>query len=433
MGGVQAIFIKMLYKIAALRQSKTFKAFSIYFSTTFLQKAFYFFSFILFSHYLSTDDLGRLSIYNTSVTLLTGFTTWGVIYNLNTNFFRQSPVEFSTTFKSVIVLPAINIAVLTILLYFTIGITTRQFGFEVPFIWMIPLGLLFNFFNDVGLNMLRNNLLQKKYAIASGVELVLEILLATLLIVVFHYGWRARIISIYISTLIPVLFFLWFFYKSGYFKGEIKTSYWKTELFNLGPIIMMQVCIFMLNGADKFFITHFENTARTGLFSVATSFSSVIVVVSSAVALTIVPQIYKSLADDKNFSIVKGKFQQYFAIHLGFVVIISVLIFFSYTYLLNKSYSIVIKYSYISLIGYFFWTLSYFFLVIFIFLKLYRVVFALSLISIIFTFSSNYYLIKNYSFLGASLSIVIANLFLFLIVALTYNLIIKGKIKSSLN
>ncbi|OCX54041.1 hypothetical protein BEL04_07135 [Mucilaginibacter sp. PPCGB 2223] len=425
-----------VFKLSYLRnlhKSKTFRAFSIYFSTTFLSKVFYFASFILFSHYLTKDDLGHLSIYNNSITLLTGFTTWGIIYNINTNFFRQKPDEFGTTFKSVLILPVINITVLMALLYLTLDITVKKFGFLPAFFWMIPLTLLFNFLSDVGLNMLRNNLMQKEFAYASGAELGIELLLATVLIVWFHFGWQARIISIIISSFFPTIFFIYFFYKRGYFKGRLDVVHWKTELLAFVPIIIMQVCIFMLTGSTNFFISYFENISRTGLFSVATNFSSIIIVVSNAVSLTLIPPMYKDLAEHKSFDVVLPKFYQYLLLQLVFFVAICVFIWVAYTYLINKNFYVTMKYAYITLIGCFLWTLCNFFLTIFLFLKMFKMILVVSAVSIAFTFCANYYLIKKYSFLGASLSTVITNLFLFLLMIAIYRFIVAGKIKTSLS
>lgn len=415
----------------AFAKNKTVKAFSIYFSTTFISKVFYFLSFIVFSHYLSKDDLGHLSIYNNTVTLLIGFVTWGIIYNISTDFFRFPPEQFSSKFKSVIILPLINTIIITILLIITFGVTSKQFGFTVQYLWLIPLTLIFNFIYDVGLNILRNKLMQREFAYASLLKLFVELVLAFLFILVFRLGWQGRIFSILISFIIPALFFLWFYYKQGYLNGPVSTKHWKPELIGFAPILVMQVCIFMLNGSDEFFINHFENASRTGLFSVATNLSSVIIVVNGAIYLAIIPQVYKNLAEHKNYTDVMPKFLQYILIHLVFLLAICIMIWICYTYLIHKSFYPAIGYSYITLAGYFFWSISNFFLSIYLFLKLFRVILAISVVSVTFTFSCHYYLIKHYSLLGASISIVISNLFLLLILVGGYQLILKGIIKDN--
>jgi O-antigen/teichoic acid export membrane protein len=408
-------------KINVFVKSTAFRSAGIYTFSHFIAKAVAFLLLFVYSnpHYISVDENGLLNLLSSAVFLLMPFLSMGTIQSTSVDFFKLGKEDFRDFFTTGFIIPLL-VMILGVAGMFVFREQLKTtYGFPYAFMFVIPFLTFLGFCNEQYVSLIRNNEEPGRYFRASMLRVIIEVGISVVLVVSFAWRWKGRLAGILIAN--AVLFFMAFIYfrKKGYLFGKIKSVYIKQELVYALPIILMQCSIFCLSSSDKFFLSSFTDNNVVGVYGYACVFAAVVTIACSAVINYVMPKIYQCLSQSTvDFLQVKKYFMFYavfcFAALAGVIVFTPVL----YKYFINSKYHPGLHYMYLIAIGYFFWSISYFFYSFLLYNKQKKKILVLSAISIFVSLSCNYFFIKNWKETGAALSVCISY-FIVLIITLS--------------
>jgi O-antigen/teichoic acid export membrane protein len=268
--------------------------------------------------------------------------------------------------------------------------------------------------------MVRNNNEPIKYLIINAGRLMAEIALAVFFISALQYGWLGRVMGILISYFVVAVYAFIYFKQQGFIFGTLRKKVVIDELIYSVPIIIMQMSIFAMNSSSGYYIEYFTNSYSTvGIYSVAATFASIIIVLCGALLQYVYPKIYSLLSEKEiNYPSIKKHFLFYAGTMLGGTLLVIICTPLAYAVVLKPSYHEGLSYYYFICLGYFFWTITYFFYSFMLYYKLKRKILLISLISIVVSVLCNYFFIKHWGSYGAALAIFIGYLSILIITLL---------------
>lgn len=395
---------------------------SIYTFTNFFGKAASFLLLFIFTNpvYISPSENGLLSLFSTGILFLMPFLGMGLLQSASTDFFKMEKKEFRDFFTTAFVMAFVVMILSCIVLFFFSGFLKNTYGYPIDFCWLIPVITFLTFCNEQFLSLVRNNDQPGIYFKANTLKILLELGISVVLVVFFAWRWGGRIAGIFAAYIVTGVYAFSYFYKHNYLFGRIIKSVVKTELIYAVPIITMQVSMFCMSASDKFFLSGLtsDNNETVGIYSIASVFASIILVLSSALMQYVFPKIYAQLSlPEADYSVIQKLFRLYCGIMIGGTIVIGLMTPLAYRYFINEKYSPALSYIYILFAGYFTWTIVNFFYSFLLFFKAKRKILVLSLFGIAASLSMNYFLIKKWSATGAAWSTLIVYLAV-LIVAL---------------
>ena len=401
-------------------KSPAFKSAGIYTFSNFFAKSVAFLLLFIYSNprYMSVDENGLLNLLSSSVFILMPFLSLGIIQATSVDFFKLKKEAFRDFFTTGFLIPVITMFIGIACLYVFRSELKETYGFPVSFVLLIPVLTFLGFCNEQYVTLIRSNNEPVTYFKASMLRLFIEISISITLVVGFEWRWEGRVTGILIANtfLLGVAFF--YFRKKGFLFGRIRMKYIKENILYALPIIVMQFSIFCLSASDKFFLSYFTDNNVVGIYGYASVFAAVVTIACSALISYVMPRIYLCLSEPViNYKKVKKYFKFYagcsFATLLGVIIFTPVL----YKYFINSIYYPGLKYMYLIAIGYFLWSISYFFYSFILYNKQKKKILFLSLASICISLICNYIFIKQWNAKGAAISVCISY-FMVLVVTL---------------
>lgn len=359
-----------------------------------------------FAHVLSEADFGVLNLFNNSILFLIPFVSMGILQSANTEYFKLDKNEFRNFFSSSLIMPVAVTVLIVLLLSGFEDVLQKRYAFPPMFTVLIPVITLFTFINEHLINMVRNNNDPMKYLSVNIGRLLAEITLAVFFISALNYGWMGRVMGMFLAALFLSTYAMVYFKDKQLLFGKIKKQYIKSELVYSIPIIVMQISIFFMGSSAGYFIEYFAHDfAAVGVFSIAATFGSVILVLCTALLQYVFPKVYTLLSEKEvDYNAICKQFVFYAGAMLLGTAALIIATPLAYSTLLKASYSGGMSYYYFICFGYFFWAISYFFYAFMLYHKQKRKILAVSILSILICVSSHYFFIQKLGAYGAALS-----------------------------
>jgi O-antigen/teichoic acid export membrane protein len=385
------------------------KTMGIYTITNFFGKGLSFLLLPLFTNpkYLTPADNGLLSLFSQAIIFLTPFISLGILQSTSVDYFKLDKKSFKD-FCTTGIFMAVSMSLISFLLFYLLrGFLFQRFSFPVTFIWAIPLLTLMFFFYEFTMLIIRNRNNTVTYANVNVTKISVELGSAVILIVLLAWGWKGRVAGIMLATCLVAIYGIYFLLKNDYLFGSIKRKIIYTELQYSIPIATMQLSMFCLFSSDSFLLAGItKNNSQVGIYGMACVFGSIIITLCSAIIQYMVPKINKALScAEIDYADLRNQFLIYISIMVFAFVTLLFLVPVAYHLFINENYWPGIQYYYFISSGYFFWTISFFLYTFLFYHKQKKKLFALAIISIIISICSNYYFIKNFSSLGAAVSV----------------------------
>lgn len=387
-------------------KSAAMRSIAVYTISNFASKGISFLLLFYFAHALTETDFGLLNLFSNGILFLMPFVSLGILQSVNTEYFKKDKKEFSHFFSTTLVMPMV-LTLVAIGVFFMFRQQLQQrYTFPAIFVVMIPLITLFNFLNEHLINMVRNSGDPVKYLFINIGRLLAEITLAVFFVGAMELGWMGRVTGIFISYLMVALYAVFYFKEQGFLINSFKKKYLYDELLFSIPVIVMQAGVFFMGSSAGYFIEYFtHDMAQVGVFSIAATFGSVIIVLCTAMVQYSYPKVYSLLGEKKiNYAAIRWHFLFYAGVMLlgtGIVVIATPL---AYTLLLKQSYHPGLSYYFYICIGYFFWSISYFLYSFMLYRKEKKKLLMASSLSVLITVLSHSLLVKQWGAYGAAVS-----------------------------
>jgi O-antigen/teichoic acid export membrane protein len=401
-------------------KSYQLKSIAIYTFSNFFNKGISFLLLFYFAHVLTESDFGILNLFSNSILFLMPFISMGILQSANTEFFKLEKNEFKNFFSTTLLMPIVVMVLSVILLFIFKNELQQRYPFPAVFILLIPVITLFTFLNEHLINMVRNSNDPVKYLFINIGRLLAEITLAVFFISALQYGWIGRVMGIFLSFLFVAGYAFVYFKEQQFLFGKIQKKYIYDELLYSVPIIVMQISVFCMGSSAGYFIEHFTHDyAAVGVFSIAATFGSIIIVLCTALLQYVYPKIYSLLSEKQvDYSAIRKHFLFYAGGMLLGTVAVIIATPLAYKIVLKPSYHAGLSYYFFICIGYFFWSISYFFYAFMLYHKQKRKILAASLLSVMVSSMSHYFFIKQMGAYGAAVSMSIVYFIVLIITVL---------------
>ena len=402
-------------------KSPQLKGIAIYTFSNFFNKGISFLLLFYFAHVLTESDFGILNLFSNSILFLMPFVSMGILQSVNTEFFKLDKKEFKNFFSTTLLMPvAVTVLAIILLLLFKNQLQQR-YPFPSVFILLIPAITLFNFLNEHLINMVRNSNDPIKYLFVNIGRLLVEIVLAVFFISALGYGWMGRVMGIFFSLLFVAAYSFYYFKEQQFIFGRLSKKYIYDELQYSVPIIVMQISVFCMGSSAGYFIEHFTHDfAAVGVFSIAATFGSIIIVLCTALLQYVYPKIYSLLSQKQ---VDYNAICKYFLFYTGAMLLGTIAVIIAtplaYNIMLKPSYHAGLFYYFFICIGYFFWSISYFFYAFMLYYKQKRKILFASLLSIVVSIAAHYFFIKQLGAFGAAVSMCVVY-FIVLIITILF-------------
>ncbi|HMJ48879.1 MAG TPA: polysaccharide biosynthesis C-terminal domain-containing protein [Ferruginibacter sp.] len=401
--------MSILSSLKALKANPAVKSLGIYTFTNFFGKSASFLLLFVFTNplFITPSENGLLSLFSTSMLFLMPFLSMGIIHSTSIEFFKLRKEEFKSLFTTGFVMPLAVMLVSTILLYLFREKLQLTYGFPYMFIWLIPFITFLTFCNEQFFSLTRNNNEPGNFLKLNLTRIILELSISYILVVFLAWRWQGRIAGILVAYIVAGAFSFYYFISRGYLFGTIKKKYIYSELIYAIPIIAMQASIFCLSSSDRFFLSANtnDNNETVGIYSIASIFSSIIIVLCGAFIQYIFPKVYLHLsATPVNYPGILKHFKLYLYAMIGGTMAILLLTPAAYHFFINEKYHPAIKYVYLLTPGFFLWSIIYFFYSFLLFYKEKKKLLGLSLAGIICSLTFNYFFIRWWGTWGAAIA-----------------------------
>jgi O-antigen/teichoic acid export membrane protein len=382
------------------------KSFSIYTVASFFNKGLMAVLAFFLTNYILPEQNSILSLYNVFTAMVLPFVIMGMPAALPIAHAKMDAKEYRLFFNSSLALSTSCFLLLLILFLLSSNLVT---GFlAVPF-RLLLMGVFYTYFILVQENMLAYLRTLNKpvhFLILSAAKDITEIGLVVLLVIAGGKGAEGRIVASVVAAAIIFAYGLLYFYRQGFIHLQVSKKYIKQEFkFGISQIFFL-FNVFVLNGADKFFIHYLypADKAGLGIYALSFQFAFIINVVVSAFFFSYQPLLYRhltQLTDAAKYKLVKIKYL-FAAFLLCCVILLSVSMPLVYRLFINQQYAPGVPYVACNAAGFFFWGLYALMLGFLYYYKKNKLVIALSVFSTLLCITTNYFFIKQMGIRGAA-------------------------------
>ncbi|MDN3658344.1 polysaccharide biosynthesis C-terminal domain-containing protein [Ferruginibacter paludis] len=399
-----------------LKRKPGLQSAGVYTFTNFFTKGISFLLIPVFTNprFLTPADNGMLSLFSSSVLFLMPFISLGLTQSASTDFFKLDKTDFKDFFTTGFALTITTTLLAIGIIFLLQDYLHATYGLPVIFVWIVPAVTFLNFCSEQTTGLIRNNDQPFRYLAIGICKTVVELGVALMLIVAFQYGWLGRITGMMTALILISGYSLYYFIKNGYLFGKVKLRYIRAELLYAFPIIVMQANMFIMSSSDKFFLAN--DHTLLGVYTIACTFASVIVIFSAALIQYFSPKIFALLSADKiKYNEIKKLLLNYAGAMFGSFILFLLFTALFYRLFINVKYHEALHYIYFIAAGYFFWTLASILYSFFLFYKEKKKIIVHSFLSMTVALAANYFFIKRWSAYGAAMAVMVSYFFVLLI------------------
>lgn len=300
---------------------KPIKASFCFLICSFLQKAISMFTMPIFTRVMSSSEYGEYGIYTSWLGIISVFVT----FNLSWGVYAQGIVKYEDNRKVYTsCMQGLSVVLLSIwfLFYFIFkDIINNLLGLDTKFIYAMFLNIgstsMFNYWSC-------SMKVDYKYRLLVFITLFVSIfnpLVSLVLIYFMDDNVFGRVLG---ATIVFLVAYLWMFFKQM-FDGKkfYSKKYWSKSLKIGIPLIPHYLSQTLLNNADKIMIGYMVSEASSGIYSVAYSASSIMIIFNNALMQTFSPWIYRKIRDNKISSIAPVAYMSIILIALVNLILIA--------------------------------------------------------------------------------------------------------------
>ena len=379
-----------------------------YVFTNFFAKGVSFLLIPLFTNpkYLTPADNGVLSLFASNMILIAPLITLGMIQSSTADYFKKTKDDFAASFTTNFFIAAIMTMLSMAALYMFKDALWEKFELPVSFIFIIPALSFLVFCSEQLFALVRNRNEVNRYAIMGISKSMIEYGLSVVLVVFFFTGWVGRIWGIAVSLIAVNLLGVWYYWKNGYVQFSFQRNrVWDELKFGL-PIVVFQLCVFMLGATNKLFLAIFNvDKYELGIYAIACILGTMVGTVAQSILLYVQPQLYKSISTG---TATRDSVKRIFFNYCKMLTVLSLacmaVAVFAYYFLINKIYLPGIKYFFVVAVQAFIWALNYFIFLFLLYHKEKRKILKVALISIVCSVAINIFMVKHFMIWGDALS-----------------------------
>lgn len=297
-----------------------FKNAGIYTISNVLNRAIPFLLLPVLTRYLTPEDYGITAMFGVLCSIFTPFIGINLHGAVARKYFDPQQGEFSSFVSSVMVIMISAFVILGTIIFIFRDIVGKLFSFPPLWLSCIPLFVLASSIIQILLTIWQVKKRALPYSILMNMRTLLNLSLSLVFVVIFHLGWKGRILGQFITVSLFCCFCFLVMWRSNLFNftGINKADSKRALRFGL-PMIPTSLSWVANHSIDRIFITKMVCLSSTGLYSVGYSFGSIIGLIEDGFNKAFVPWLFGKLgnpltATKKN--IVKYTYVYFFTILL---------------------------------------------------------------------------------------------------------------------
>jgi O-antigen/teichoic acid export membrane protein len=387
---------------------KEYKPFLIYGFSIVFNAIISFITFFLLTHYLNEVDYGIINLYNSFIIFLSPFIAIGVQYTLGVDYFKLNEKSFREHFTNAVIMLVVTCLFFTILLIPFSGMVQKFIGTNLFFTVTIPLACLITIIFDIFLNLFRNKERHFLFAGFSMFKSILEVSLTILLVIILGFSWEGRLGSYLLTLFVILIIAIYFIKKWKLFTRRINKSGIAKIFYNGLPFVPERLSIFILGYSDRFFINYFEGIGDVGFYSAGAQMAVMVSLAILTLCNTFYPQIFRLLSQEKPDYKKLKKIILYF-IGISALVTVGVIICIPLFFKLfvGPAFQLGKKYALLLTLGMLFWSIYNAFIPFLLNLKKNKLIMVISIIGMMVSLLSNYFMVKFQGALGAAITSIV--------------------------
>ena len=266
---------------------------------SFINQGISFLLLILLAKYITPEQYGRLSLFNTIVMFVGYFIALSSNGYMTVSFFQKDRNHFKKDISSIYFITL----VMTLLFLGVIIVCGEKLATlaQLPstFLYIAIVICVFNIFHQLFMDFLRVQEKVAKYGIFSISFAVLNFALSLFLVINKGMDWEGRVYAHLVCTLLFGLIGIVLFFRRGLFTLHFSLKdIFPIILWGL-PLIPHQGAIWLKSGCDRYIINGFHTLEDVGIFSFALNLMSIIVMIGTAFNSSNSVTIYQVLSSDK--------------------------------------------------------------------------------------------------------------------------------------
>lgn len=286
------------------------------------------------THYLTPSDYGIVTNFNVYIQILSVFCYTCTIGALPVMFYKLEKEKVKLYVSNMIVLNTgvtVLCAMVSLLLYVYVE---DILNLSIYYQFYALLVVWFAGITNVNMILWRCEEKPVSFGIYQISQSALNALTTILFVIIFLLGWKGRVYSMILVTILFGFISLYILYKRGYLVFEIDKLFIKQTVFFALPIIPHALSFWFKSGVDKIMLTNMCGLNENGLYSVAMTWGAIVSMFVVSFNNAYAPFLYKKLAifDKDKTGTVRGQKELVRLIWGSFVV---ALVFVALAYLIS--------------------------------------------------------------------------------------------------
>lgn len=306
--------------------------FGTYLLTDGLNKALPFLILPVFAYFIDPDEFGLMTNFNVLLQFALPLVSLGTFTYLTVEYFNFDKNKVSVLYTSLLVLifilfllSIIIVVIFQDLIFCLIALEFKwQFCAICCAFFIACVNLFLSYLRVIGKSVFFGTLQICQSLILAIVSIFLVAFL--------RVGWEAKVIGTLISSLVVCIISTIYCFHNKILYFHDSRLYQIKNAVNFGlPLLPHNISFWLRSGVDKIVVTHLLGLAMNGIYSIALSFGTVVMLFTTSFFNVYSPYIYKQLSDVEKGVVDKNViFKQHLKYILIFAFTLMVLVFLLY-------------------------------------------------------------------------------------------------------
>jgi O-antigen/teichoic acid export membrane protein len=368
--------------------------------------------------YMSTAEFGLYYMFMAIFNILTILCSANIHVSLTVNYFKMSSAEFQSFFCTILVVPPVIFFFLSIFVFSFSSSLEDLLKVDLYLLFIALLSALFNSYILFCLSFFQASMKPKMYFLLRFFQTLLDIILAISFVYFYKSSLEGRVESHLLTILFSSLFALIIVYRLGLIIRSFNLSYVKKALAFGLPLVPHTLSGLLIMNIDRVMLSNYQDLTSTGLFSSAIIISSIMMLIIEPVNKVFGPWLLSNLKDSNEYS-KKRIVKITYALVSSFFVLVFILYLLKdllYFILVDQMHYGTKEFIIYLFFGFCFQGMYYLVTNYLLFAEKTKVLSAISILTAILGCIYSYVFITHFGLLGASISFLLTNITLFILV-----------------
>jgi O-antigen/teichoic acid export membrane protein len=307
-----------------LLKSKLVRSLGIYTISNVINSAIPFLLLPLLTQNLSTSDYGVLTNYNSLISIIIPFVSFNLMSSLQVIYIKNRPGFASYVSTGLVTILALTL-IFSVIFYFSASNLAKLTGVPEELVLFTTFYATYQNIVEILLSIWRMEEKAWSYGIFRIIRTIVELSIATILIISFGLSFKGSIYALAYSYGIGAIVAIFLMYRQRLLVWDFKWKHVK-HLFVYGvPLIPHVLGSVVIMYTDKLVITKYHGLSSNGIYSVGFMVGQAIGLLQNSFNQAWVPYVFKGLKS--GHEVVKQKIVKWTYIYFIAIVLVSLLFY----------------------------------------------------------------------------------------------------------